>query len=252
MANHAVVLCAGFGTRMYPLTRNRPKALLAVGGKPALDYLMDQLRDLDGLETVAVVVNARFARQFEAWQQHWRPRLMEGGKRLVLLNDGATAPANRRGACGDLQLAFERLPRAEGYLVAAGDNLFRFDLGTLWRDFQRGSSHRLVALPEADRTRLRRSGVPVWGRGDRVQSFLEKPADPPSDWCCLPLYFLQSTAVPLLAAFRQIQPTADAPGHFIAELCRREKVRAFRPVALRLDIGDLESYRQADRLLGHR
>jgi len=252
MANHAVVLCAGFATRMYPLTRNRPKALLTVGGRPALDYLMAQLRDLAGLDTVAIVVNARFGRQFEAWQLQWRPRLQQGGKRLMLLNDGATAPANRRGACGDLAWAIERLPPAEDYLVAAGDNIFRFDLGPLWRDFQRGACHRVVALPEADRARLRRGGVPVWGPGDRVRAFVEKPAAPPSDWCCLPLYFLKRSAVPLLAAFRQTQPTADAPGYFIAELCRRETVHAFRLAAVRLDIGDLESYRLADRLLGNR
>ena len=40
---NAVILCAGFATRMYPLTRNFPKPLLPVGGMPVLDYLVEQV-----------------------------------------------------------------------------------------------------------------------------------------------------------------------------------------------------------------
>ena len=39
----AIILAAGYATRLYPLTLDRPKALLPVGGKPMLDHLMEQL-----------------------------------------------------------------------------------------------------------------------------------------------------------------------------------------------------------------
>ena len=38
-----IVLCAGYGTRLYPLTKNTPKPLLEVGGKPILGHILDKL-----------------------------------------------------------------------------------------------------------------------------------------------------------------------------------------------------------------
>ena len=64
----AILLCAGFATRMYPMTRDFPKPLLPVAGKPVLNYLMDQIADLQGLEEIHIVSNARFFRQFDHWR----------------------------------------------------------------------------------------------------------------------------------------------------------------------------------------
>ncbi len=38
----AVLLCAGFGTRLYPLTRDRAKPLLEVTGKPIVEHLVER------------------------------------------------------------------------------------------------------------------------------------------------------------------------------------------------------------------
>ena len=60
----ALVLAAGYATRLYPLTLDRPKALLEVGGKPMLDRVVERLRPM-GLEGVVVVTNAKFTPHFE-------------------------------------------------------------------------------------------------------------------------------------------------------------------------------------------
>ena len=57
---NAILLCAGFATRMYPLTRNFPKPLLPVGDRPVLDYLMDQIAELPEISKVHLVSNAKF------------------------------------------------------------------------------------------------------------------------------------------------------------------------------------------------
>ncbi len=53
----AMVLAAGYGKRMLPLTATTPKPLLAVGGRTMLDQVLDRLRD-DGIEKI--VVNAGY------------------------------------------------------------------------------------------------------------------------------------------------------------------------------------------------
>ncbi len=245
----AVLLCAGYARRLYPLTRDFPKPLLPVADRPVLDYLMVPLTALDGLREIHLVTNARFIGHFETWRATWRQRLDTAGIDLVLHNDGSTANANRLGACADLKLVLDRTGEVEGMLVAAGDNIFRFDLPPLWDTFRNGRHHRIVALPENDPERLQQTGVPIFGKGDRLTAIAEKPEKPPSRWCCPPLYFLKPSAAAVLADFLQTAGHVDAPGHFIDHLCRTERVEAFRLNATRLDIGDHASYRRAERLL---
>ena len=64
----AVILAAGYATRLYPLTLERPKHLLEVAGRPILDRLLGQL-PLGELDAVTLVTNAKFARGFRSWAE---------------------------------------------------------------------------------------------------------------------------------------------------------------------------------------
>jgi len=66
--NIAIVLCAGFATRMYPLTKDFPKPLLKVAGRPVIDYLMDQLVELPNLDVIYLVSNGKFYPHFIKWK----------------------------------------------------------------------------------------------------------------------------------------------------------------------------------------
>ena len=60
---NAVILCAGFATRMYPLTKDFPKPLLKVAGRAVLDYLIDQIAALPEIQSIHIVSNAKFFNQ---------------------------------------------------------------------------------------------------------------------------------------------------------------------------------------------
>ncbi len=231
---------------MYPLTRNVPKPLLPISDKPVIDYLLDQLLAIQGEHRVHVVTNARFASHFENWRKGW-----SHCKRLEIIihNDGSTENDNRLGACRDLAWVFEKIPKFNKALVSAGDNIFRFPLAPLWIEFMNTDSHRIVLLPENDPEKLKRTGVPEFGKGDRVIRLQEKPICPPSNWSCPAIYFLKSTAVPLLSAFLETSGNMDAPGHFIDYLCQHDRVYAFKVGSSRFDIGSIDDYRRADRCL---
>jgi len=62
---NALILAAGYATRLYPLTLNKAKPLLEVGGKPIIEWLLDNLADVPGLGTVYIVTNAKFASDFQ-------------------------------------------------------------------------------------------------------------------------------------------------------------------------------------------
>ena len=62
----AIILAGGFAKRMWPLTKNKPKQLLNLAGKPMLDYVFDSLDNLD-FERIIVSVNSFFAPQFQEY-----------------------------------------------------------------------------------------------------------------------------------------------------------------------------------------
>lgn len=246
---NAILLCAGFATRMYPLTRNFPKPLLPVGGRPVLDYLMDQVAALPSLTDVHLVSNAKFYDHFQRWLDHHRTCGSYRSLIIHLHNDGCAENEHRLGAAGDLKLALERIERPGRTLVSGGDNIYQFSLAPLWKQFLQVEEHRVVALGETDRNRQRRTGVLEFAGGDQVIRLHEKPEDPPSSWVCPPLYFFQQSVARELADFLAASANHDAPGHFIDYLCRTTLVRAFRLEASRLDIGSIETYHQADLLM---
>src|SRR4051812_40373844 len=62
-----VLLAAGYATRLRPLTDDRPKHLLPVGGRPMLDWVLDRVHELDEVDGVHLVTNSRFAPNFSDW-----------------------------------------------------------------------------------------------------------------------------------------------------------------------------------------
>ena len=241
-----ILLCAGYATRMYPLTLDTPKPLLPVSGRPVVDYFLEQLLEIPGEHIVHLVTNARFVSHFENWRKGWAfCRRFD----IPIHTGGSTDNDNRLGACRDLAWVFDRMPTFGKALVSAGDNIFRFPLAPLWKEFMKTDSHRIVLLPENDPEKLKRTGVPEFGKADRVIRIHEKPVSPPTHWSCPAIYFFTDTVVPALNAFLQASGNMDAPGHFIDYLCRTDRVYAFKVRSSRFDIGSIADYHQADRRL---
>jgi glucose-1-phosphate thymidylyltransferase len=241
----AILLCAGFGTRLYPLTRERAKALLPLAGRAIIDYLVDQLLDLPGLTTVHVVSNHRFIDQFEQWRRELQSRFEAAEIRLQLHDDGASSEAERLGANGDLANVLQKIESPPGALIAAGDNILQFNIRPVWEQFRQSERNLVIAIREADPERLKQTGVIELDENNRLVGFHEKPSEPSSPWSCLPFYFLNNTALQALQPFLARPNVPDAMGHMMAYLIDQVPVYAVKVKGKRLDVGTPESYRQA-------
>ena len=118
-----LVLAAGYATRLYPLTRDRPKALLPVGGRPMADWLLERLEPI-GFDSKYLVTNARFAGNFREWAE---------GSEVTVVDDGTTSDEDRLGAIGDIGFVIEQEGLDDDLVVVAGDNLFSEPLGDFGR-----------------------------------------------------------------------------------------------------------------------
>ena len=244
----AIFLCAGYGTRMRELGENLPKPLVPIAGRPMLDYLLESVAVLPGLESIEVITNHKFAAAFEAWAAaRTRPALP-----VRVHDDGSTSPENRLGAVGDLLFLLERIGIPPGgALVASGDNIFLFRLESFWQDFLDRGHSRVLALEEPNVEALRQTGV-LELDGERVFRLTEKPAEPASTWACPSLYALDARALSRVQEYLEVSPSRDEIGRFLAFLIATQLVEASRMQGERLHVGNPEELRYAENILARR
>lgn len=235
-----LILAAGYATRLYPLTENFPKPLLEVGGKPILDWLMDDLTSKGLVDEYVVVSNHKFAGIFTEWAT-------DRGA-VTVIDDGTSTNETRLGAVRDIQLGIESAAIDDDLMVMAGDNLLSFSLCD-FVDYARGKGTTcIMRFYEEDENRLHKTGVAEVDDSDLVLSMEEKPACPKSHWCCPPFYYIVKEDVPKVADAIASGCGVDAPGSFIAWLCQHTAVHAWEMPGRRYDIGNLESYEQVKRI----
>ncbi len=242
---NAILLCAGFGTRMYPLTETQPKSLLSVAGKPVLDHLLEQLLRFPQLEGVHLVVNNKFYAHFIEWQERWTDQI-----HITLHNDGVDSNAHRLGTIGDLAFVLENGNLVNSpAIVAAGDNIFLFDLLPMWQEFHSSQKNLLLALKSPDPERLKKHGVVQFDARQRVLAFQEKPQNPKSEWFCPAMYCLTGECLEAVFKYRKTAQSQDAIGHMMSYLVDRKEFFAYPVDGQRLDIGSLEDYEKANQIL---
>jgi len=161
-----VVLAAGEGTRMRPLTAERPKGLVEVAGRPLLSHTFDTLVSA-GVDRLAVVVGYRG----EAIRDHYGDAYR--GVPVVYARQ-----ADRRGTAHALRQA---LPVADPPLVVAnGDNVCRANTDRVVDSHRKSDAAATLLVERVDREQARETGVVVTDDAGRVTGLVEKPDDPPS------------------------------------------------------------------------
>jgi glucose-1-phosphate thymidylyltransferase len=238
-----LVLAAGYATRLYPLTRDRPKALLPVGGRPMADWVLDRL-DPIGFDAKYLVTNAKFAAQFADWAE---------GKDVAIVDDGTTSDDDRLGAIGDIGFVIDREEIDDDLVIVAGDNLFSEPLG----DFGRVARERrapLLAIHDVgdlELVRGRYNSIEVDAHG-RITYFEEKPEEPRSTLSGIALYFYPRDTLPLIREYLAGGLNPDQPGRLVQWLYPRVDVYTWPVPGQWYDIGDREQLEEADRIFSSR
>jgi len=241
---NALILAAGYATRLYPLTLNKAKPLLEVGGKPMIEWVLDNLAGVRDIETVYVVTNAKFAADFQAWADRYRDR--HAGVKIKIVNDGSTSDGDKLGAIGDIQFVLTREPLSgSGLLIVAGDNLFSDSLA----DFvaQARKTQATVAVYDVgDREAIKRYGnIDIDAQGT-IAHFEEKPEKPRSTLAAIALYYYSPKVLELVPTYLAAGNNPDQPGRFVQWLYQRQPVQTFQIKGQWLDIGSKETLEKAN------
>ena len=230
-----LILAAGYATRLYPLTENFPKPLLTVGEKTILDWLVDDIDTAGVIDEYVVISNHKFAPQLTAWA-YLKPQ------KITVVDDGTTSNETRLGAVRDIQFAIDALGLDDDMLVIAGDNVLDFSLTRFIAYAKEKNSSCIMRYFEPVREKLLKSGVVTVDDTDLVLDMTEKSPTPATHWCTPPFYYYTRSDARLVKEGIEAGCGTDAPGSYIAWLCKQTKVYAMEMPGRRYDIGNLESY----------
>jgi len=241
-----IVLAAGYATRLYPLTLTQPKPLLPVAGKPMIEYVLDNLAPIGGIDRIYVVTNAKFATHFQKWSDHYRAAGSE--LNFTIVNDGSTDDTNKLGAIGDMHHVLKTQQLDDDLIVVAGDNLFSEKLGGFGKFCREQKAPVLALYDVGDLEQIKKyNSISVDGDG-RITFFEEKPKKPTSTLTGIALYFYPRNTLPFIQQYIAEGNNPDQPGRLVQWLYPRTSVYTWRVPGLWFDIGSKETLEEAGRI----
>jgi glucose-1-phosphate thymidylyltransferase len=236
----AIITCAGYASRLWPLTKETPKPLLEVKGKPIIEHIIAKISEIKDVDTIYIVTNAKFHDKFAQWG-----RGRQFPIQVKLLNDSTSSNDDRLGQVGDVHFVMQQENINDDILIVAGDNLFNFSLLPLFDTF---NSKRAVMNPlweSKSYKAAKESGSVVLKDDLSFAEFMEKAPQPKSTLISLGIYAFPKEKAHLIRKYLDEGNNADKMGFFLTWLMQHEQVWGHVYMDRWFDIGWIEALEQA-------
>lgn len=238
----ALILAAGYATRLYPLTKEYPKSLLKVGRRPIVDHIIGKLDEVTAIEEIIVITNSKFIAQFKKWLTGCKSK-----KPVTLVNDLTCNHQDRRGAIGDIDFVIDKKRIKDDLLVIGGDNIFDGNLKRFLSLAKANSPHVAIGVFDLkDKAKANRYGVIKIDSNSKIIDFKEKPNNPSSALVAMCLYYFPKEKLKLIKTYMNSKKcNCDATGFYIDWLRKKDAVHGFVFRGRWFDIGDHHFYNEA-------
>lgn len=226
----ALLLAAGLGTRLRPLTDTMPKCLVPIHGRPLLDYWLENLLDHG---TDSILINTHYMApmvQKYLYLSSWNSRVTIVHEES-LLGTGGTILQNRR--------FFQEEP----FLVAHADNLTIFDMREFVRSHADRRSNTEITMMVFKTDTPQSCGIVELDKHRVVQAFHEKVANPPGNLANAAVYIFEPDVIAWMASLKKrvIDLSTEVIPHYLG------RIYAYHNTQYHRDIGTLESWQEANR-----
>jgi len=236
----AIILAGGYGTRLKALSKNLPKPLLKVAGKPMVEYIFDRLAEIDEIRHVIISTNLRYEQQFSEWLQsnslQWRVKIVA---------DRSCSEEEKPGAIASLAQLTSGVE--DDCLIIAGDNLLTSSLKAMFHAFKEKSCATVGLYDVKDPSLAKQYSTATLDAQGRIISLSEKPANPDTTLIGTCVYMLPRRTVTRFKEYSTETADRDNPGRFIGWLCRREPVHGHILEGNWWDIGTVDQYYGANQ-----
>lgn len=241
----AIILVAGYATRLYPLTKDTPKPLLKVGGKAIIDYIVEEINTLDAVDSIFVISNHKFASHFEKWAEG-----KNNIKPITVFDDGTDSDETKRGAIGDIQYTIEEGKIDDDVVIIAGDNLFTYSLKEYYDFYSEKKSDCVCVKQFDDMEMIKQLGVVLMDENCKVLELEEKPQQPKSNKAAFATYMYTKETVKLFKTYLEEGNSPDAPGYFLQWLHKKKPVYGYVMNGECYDIGTHKALAEVREIYG--
>lgn len=201
---NVLILAAGFGTRLYPLTKNIPKALVDINKKPAIEYALNKISELEGIEKIYIISNNKFYINFLEWKETIKAENKELADKIKIMNNGVNKEENIKGVVRELKDFLDIFEVEDCLLVLACDNLFNFDLNELIK-LKKEKNSSSIALKKIENTELiRKYSSVLIDSNDKIIHFEEKPENPKSNLVSVFCYLLRNEDLRIIRDSKEV------------------------------------------------
>ncbi len=224
----ALLLAAGLGTRLRPLTDHVPKCLVSINGKPLLQFWLEDLTSV-GIDDI--LINTHYlSEKVDAFiSSSGFAKNVQVVYEKKLLGTGGTLYKNR--------LFFEE----DNIMLIHSDNLSKFDVRAFMERHKQRPIHTKMTMMTFNTDNPQNSGIVELDKNDTVIGFYEKVVNPPGNLANGAVYILEPEIFEFLASLNKeiIDFSIDVIPKYIGQ------IYTFHNGVYHRDIGDLKSYKQA-------
>jgi glucose-1-phosphate thymidylyltransferase len=243
----AIILAGGFAKRMWPLTKNTPKHLLPINNKPMLEYTLNKLVDIDGLETVYITTNQKFEDNFNIFIENFTSKLEDINFDLKLIIEDALSEGEKLGSIGALgKLINEEQLNNKDCLVIGGDNLFGFEFKNFLKFYYQRKSSVIALFDIGSLEKAELYGVVEVDHLLKIVNFKEKPDNPSSSLVSTACYLFNPETLTNIITYLDEGNNPDAMGFLIDWLYPRVDIYGYVFKEPWFDIGSTDIYHQAN------
>jgi glucose-1-phosphate thymidylyltransferase len=211
-----------------------------------VEYVLDNLAPIGGIDRVYVVTNAKFAGHFQKWSDDYRAT--KSKLNFTIVNDGSTDDTNKLGAIGDIHYVIQKENVDDDIIIVAGDNLFSDKLGDFGKFIREKNAPVLAVYDVGNLEEIKKyNSISIDGSG-KITFFEEKPKEPKSTLTGIALYYYPKSTLPLIKQYIAEGNNPDQPGRFVQWLYPRTPVYTWRVPGLWYDIGSKETLEEANKI----
>lgn len=233
----AIILAGGYAKRLWPLTKNKPKPLLPVAGKPILEYVLEKVIELN-INHIVLSTNMRFKVNFEKWLEDY------GLGRVEVVADKSYKEEEKPGAVKALAELTQNIKN--DCLILAGDNIFTSSLKDMVKTYKRINTSIVALYNIKDLKLAKKFSTAILDQDNRIVEFIEKPTKPKTTLIGTCIYIFPKKTLPRIREYIAKGFGKDEPGRFIEWLCKQEPVYGYMLNGEWWDIGTPETYKKAN------
>jgi glucose-1-phosphate thymidylyltransferase len=238
----ALILAGGYAKRLWPVTKNMPKQLLPVAGKPIIEYPIENIELTKGIKETIISINAYFEFNFREWFTKYQFR-----KKTRLVIEKTYKEEEKLGSIGALNNLIQKLKIKDDILIIGGDNLFEFSLRKFLRYFKEVKTSVIALYDIKDSSEVKaRYGIAEIDPSNKIVGFEEKPKNPKTSLVNTACAILSKKDLSLIPKYIAEGNNRDAFGYLLAWLIKRKDIHAFVFDTPWFDIGSFEAYDAAN------